>query len=724
MKRFLIVPPLLLLSASIFAQSLDTIKLEEVVIKELYAKPTIKRLDSIQGTYIYAGKKSEVINLAGLDANVAEKTARLIFAKVPGVFVYDMDGSGNQINISTRGLDPHRGWEFNIRRDGMLTNSDMYGYPASHYSMPMESIGSIELVRGTGALSYGAQFGGMLNYITKQPDTTKKIGFETINTAGAFGLLSTYNALGGKVGKLTYYAYYQKRVSNGYRDNGRSESDAQLVSLQYEPNANLSLKISWSRSKYLYQLPGALTDSMFNENPRQATRSRNYYSPDIHVPSLSIDWKITERSRISITSSAVLGQRSSVMFDRPANVLDTINTTTLDYNPRQVDIDNYNSYTTEIRFLQQYRLIGQTSSLTGGVQYMNNNMHRRQLGVGTTGSDYDLTITDVGWGRDMRFRTQNVAIFIENNFKFHPTLSVNVGARIEMGQSKLTGKAVYLPSDNIPPTTIKHQFPLLGGSIDYKPHKNHNVYAGFSQAYRPVLLKDIFPGSVYERTNENLKDAYGYNAEIGYRGNWMFLSWDVTGFLLRYNNRMGTVALTDSAGGLIIYKTNIGNSFTKGIELFTEANFKVADKVYVTIFTSTSIMDARYHDAEIRNGSSNTDVSGNKVESVPNWISRNGITLKYWKLSFTAQYSYVSESYADALNTLVPNSTASAGLVPSYGLLDLQLSGQITNKIVVKINLNNATNRQYFAKRPQFYPGPGVWSSDGIGFSASLGIKI
>ena len=60
-----------------------------------------------------------------------------------------MDGSGNQINISTRGLDPHRGWEFNIRKDGVVTNSDMYGYPASHYSMPMEAIQNIELVRGT-----------------------------------------------------------------------------------------------------------------------------------------------------------------------------------------------------------------------------------------------------------------------------------------------------------------------------------------------------------------------------------------------------------------------------------------------------------------------------------------------------------------------------------------------------------------------------------------------
>lgn len=65
----------------------------------------------------------------------------------------------------------------------------MYGYPASHYSAPMESFEKIELVRGTGSLQYGAQFGGMINYITKRPDTAKAFMFETMNTVGSFGFI-------------------------------------------------------------------------------------------------------------------------------------------------------------------------------------------------------------------------------------------------------------------------------------------------------------------------------------------------------------------------------------------------------------------------------------------------------------------------------------------------------------------------------------------------------
>ena len=112
--------------AQVQSDSIETEELPEVTIRSAKLL-NLDRLREVEGTRIWSGKKNEVIRIQTLDANVAEKNARQIFAKVPGVFVYDMDGTGNQINIATRGLDPHRGWEFNIRRDVAITNSDMYG---------------------------------------------------------------------------------------------------------------------------------------------------------------------------------------------------------------------------------------------------------------------------------------------------------------------------------------------------------------------------------------------------------------------------------------------------------------------------------------------------------------------------------------------------------------------------------------------------------------------
>lgn len=707
--------------------SLDTIPnidLNVITIKDARNPQDIKRLSPIENTYIFAGKKSEVIELTNKDVALSEKYGRQIFSKIPGVFVYDMDGTGNQMNISTRGLDPHRGWEFNIRKDGIITNSDMYGYPASHYNVPMEAIEKIELVRGTGSLQYGAQFGGMMNYKSKLP-SDKTISFESINTVGSYDLVSTFNSLAGTLGKFRYGTYMTKKSIRGYRQNSDSKYNAENISLYYDASENFHIKLDWSHSNYVVHLPGALTDAMFNVDPTSSTRSRNYYNPDIHVPSIKVDWALGDDTKIRFTTSAVLGFRNSVLFDKPTTVADTIVKSSLQYNNRQVDIDNFNSYTSELRVQHTYSLLKQKSSVVAGVQYMNNDLHRQQLGKGTTGTDFDLALVTPGWGRDLHYKTSNFAAFVENNWALFNGFSLNTGIRVESGTSDLSGKTTYYPEDDLP-NKIKHSFPLLGISAEYKLSYTSNIYAGWSQAYRPVILKDIIPLSLTERSDKNLKDAEGSTVEAGYRGSWKFLKWDLSAFMMQYNNRLGTLALKDSTIGNYIYKTNIGNSLTKGLEMFIQGDIYLGNKSSLTIFTSTSYMDARYKDAKIRIGTSseNVSVDGNKVESVPKWISRNGLTFRHSIASLTILNSFTSESFADALNSVTPNTTGATGLVPSYNLLDLNFSIDITENLRLQLNGNNILDKQYFTKRPQFYPGPGIWPSDGRTISGTVSIKI
>lgn len=712
--------------SSSFAQSpvdsLAPVILNEVKVRAV--RPGIERLPQISNNYLWSGKKSEVISLETIDANIAERTPRQVFAKVPGVFVYDMDGSGNQTNFSTRGLDPHRSWEFNIRANGTITNSDMYGYPASHFNLPLEAVGRIELVRGTGALQYGAQFGGMLNYVIKRPDTTQQFSLETVNSLGSFGMFSTYNAIGGKIGKLEYYAFYNKRVSDGYRANSAADFDAQGLVLNYRAAANFALRAELLRSNYVYQLPGPLTDAMFKANPRQSTRARSYYNPEILVPSLTADWKIAPKTSLVWTVSAVLGDRRSVLFDRSATIPDTINHSTFQYNGRQVDNDNFNSYTTELRLLQSYSIFGKNAHLAFGTQYINNDLHRQQQGKGSTGSDFDMSITAAGWGRDMHLKTQNIALFAENKFQITRNFSLSPGIRFESGASKMLGNISYLPPLEVE-NTIKHEFTLLGLNTEYTINALQNVYAGWSQAYRPVIFKDIIPGSVYERANKNLKDAYGYNAEIGWRGSYQGLKWDVGAFSMLYQNRLGN--LTEYSGELdtlILYRTNIGDSRTNGLELFLEYGFRITDHLYASIFTSTSYFDAKYLGDSIRfNAKENRSIKGKRVESTPQWISRNGLNLKYKALSLSFLYSYTAKSFADPLNTEIPNASGTIGLVPAYGLLDVNASYRV-NKLIFRLSINNITDKQYFTKRPTFYPGPGIWPSDGRSIALTVGVKL
>jgi Fe(3+) dicitrate transport protein len=705
------------------ADTTKLVDLEAIEIRSYRAPQAVRQLPDVHQTYIIGGRKNEVLDIKDLPANLAEKTGRQLFAKVPGAFIYDMDGAGNQVNLAIRGLDPHRSWEFNVRQNGIVINTDIYGYPASHYSMPMESIERVELVRGTAALQYGQQFGGMINYVTKSADTTRAFSLETINTAGSFGLFSSYNAVGGKVGKLTYYAYYQKRVSEGYRDGARSDAEAQFASLSYDFTPRLSLRAELGRSVYLYRLPGPLTDAMFAENPRQATRQRDYYSPDIYVPSLTLDWAPSERTSLQWVVSGVYGTRSSVMFEGFADRIDRIDSLTNAFAPRNVHIDRYHTRTSELRLLHHYQLGGMKSVLSTGARYYNNRMERQQRGEGTTGFDYDLGVRDGFFGRDVSLHSHSIAFYLENMIYLNSRLSLSPGLRYEYGRSQMSGFIDYLEPAEVP-NEIRYNFPALGVNAQYRFHALHRLYGGISQANRPVMFKDVIPASTLAIVNEGLRDAFGFNAEIGLAGYWgERIKYDLTYFWMQYNNRVGDLVL-ERDGGSVLARSNIGNSRSQGVELFAEAALWQGRQGMISAFSSTAYLDAVYQNAALALRGENIDISGNRVEATPRWTSRNGLTLVYRGFSALLQYSYVAESFSDPLNTAIPTANGAAGPVPAYGLWDFNLAYKFFDRYIFRLGVNNLTDEQYFTRRPLFYPGPGIWSSDGRSIVVSLGAKF
>jgi Fe(3+) dicitrate transport protein len=671
---------------------------------------------------IYAGTKNEIVQVAGLAANIAEKTGRQIFARVPGAFVYDMDGSGNQVNVSTRGLDPHRSWELNVRQDGVLLNSDMYGYPASHYSPPMEAIERLELTRGTAALQYGSQFGGLLNYVTKGAPANRRAAFESISSVGSYGLRSTYNSIGGTADRWSYFGYLNLRRSDGFRSNGTSDANAEYLALSFAPSSTLTLRGRVGHSRYVYRLPGPLTDAQFNADPRQATRSRNYYSPDIVVPSLSLEWQRPGGVRVATSVSGVFGPRNSVQVLGFGNQPDTANASGL-LAARQVDIDRFRSLTVESRATQPWGWRGQEQVLAFGLALASNRMRRQQQGVGTRGDDFDLTVGASGFQRDVTYRTENGAAYLENLFRLTPRWSVIPGMRVEVGRTRMNGRLAYYDPDDTP-RAVDHRYPLLGLRSTYQLSAAHEWYGGFSQSYRPQILKDVLPNSPLELTDPNLQDSRGWTAETGMRGSLgARVRYDVTAFEMRIGDRFGTVLRPQGAGS-ILFRTNVGDSRTRGLELSADVVLWQGDGGVVRAYTSTAWYDARYTTGSVVAGGQNVAITGRRVESVPSLTSRSGVALEGDRFSLQGLVSYVADTYADALNTRAPSANGAIGLVPQYTLVDLNGGIRVTRQVRVRVGVNNLLDRMYFTKRPQFYPGPGIWPSDGRSLQASLELSF
>ena len=694
-------------------QPVGAVRLRQVLVRERAAPGSVGTARDVNGPLVLAGAKSDVVQVAQMDANLAEKTARQVFARVPGIFVYDMDGAGNQMNVSTRGLDPHRSWELNVRQDGVLVNSDLYGYPASHYSPPLEAMERLELVRGTAALQYGSQFGGLVNYVTKTPDTSRAASFESINSAGSYGLLSTYDAVGGRVGPLTYYGYVSARVADGYRANARSDYAAQYLRAAVRVSPSLAVRAQVGRSVYRYRIPGPLTDAMFRADPRASTRSRNYFSPDITVPSLTAEWTPAPATRVTAQLSGVVGTRSSVQFVGFATTPDRPDSATGQYAPRQVDIDRFRSVTGELRLLHDWRARGRAHTLAAGVALADNAMRRRQQGRGTTGRDYDLTLVSGDFARDITYRTGNVAAYVEQLLRLTPRWSLVPGARIERGTTRMAGRLAYYDPADVP-RRVRHHFPLFGVRTELQGPGGAELYGGWSQAYRPQILKDVLPESPIERTDPDIRDARGWTLEGGVRGALGGVSYDAGVFALRYDDRFGAVVRTDAATGeSYVFKTNVGSTLTRGVELRVEVPLLVRERLAVRTFTATSYFDAAYRAGTVVDAGSNRPLLGNRVEGVPEWISRTGITATGPRWSATLLGSHVGPSFADPLNTAAPTANGARGRVPAYTLLDLNGSVTVAHWLRLGVGVSNALDARYFTKRPTFYPGPGVWPSDG-----------
>ena len=77
--------------------------LSEVIIKgQKIREFELQRLNDVEGTSIYAGKKTEVILVDQSMANLASNNSRQIYSQISGLNIYQNDDAGIQLHIGGR----------------------------------------------------------------------------------------------------------------------------------------------------------------------------------------------------------------------------------------------------------------------------------------------------------------------------------------------------------------------------------------------------------------------------------------------------------------------------------------------------------------------------------------------------------------------------------------------------------------------------------------------
>lgn len=693
---------------------------------------------AIQGVTLLSAKTINVIDLKKVLANQANNNARELFKTVPGLNIWENDNSGIQLNIGGRGLNPNRTTNFNTRQNGYDISADALGYPETYYTPPAQALQRIEVLRGAASLQFGTQFGGMLNFVMKQGPKDKALEFVTENTYGGFNFFNTFNSIGGTVAKkqLNYYAFYQYKRGDGWRPNANFEVHNGYAQLEYKPNKKLSIRAEQTIMQYLAHQPGGLTDTEFAQNARQSKRERNWFRVNWNLSALTLNYKFSSLTQLNVRNFALFASRQSL------GNLQAINRP--DYGEaRDLIKGHYMNFGNETRLVHRYKLLSNVSALVTGVRiYKGYTTQQQGLSNNhTTGTLSDFTFSAAPKGilkSDYAFPSFNFAAFAENYFAITEKFSVTPGVRFEYIHTEADGyyqDLVVVPSstgwDTIRNEAIdeyrsnSRSIFLAGVGVSYKLSKNIEVYGNFSQNYRGINFNDMRISNPNQEVDPNLKDEYGFNADIGFRGSYKGLfNFNATIFYLGYNRRIGNIQSErpNKDNPLIIepytLRTNVGNARVIGTEFFVEADFwKLFSKQKKTpfslnVFANFSILDGRYTQTD------NSFASGKQLEFVAPIILRTGVSFGYKTFKLSYQYSYTSKHYSDATNAeWVPN--AVVGVIPSYGVMDISASYQ-WKWFTLQAGINNLTNEVYFTRRAASYPGPGILPADGLSFYVTL----
>ncbi|GAL66677.1 TonB-dependent receptor domain-containing protein [Jejuia pallidilutea] len=724
--------------------------LSEVVIqakkREVF---DLKRAKDVEGTTIYAGKKTEVILVDQIIGNKSNSNARQIYAQVAGLNIYESTNCGLQLSIGGRGLDPNRTANFNTRQNGYDISADVLGYPESYYTPPAEALEEIQLIRGAASLQYGTQFGGLINFKLKSP-SAKPLEIVTRQSYDTNCGFATFNSFSGTNGKLSHYSYvsYKNNLNEAPRDNMGLEAFNAYTNINYQLSSKTAIGLEYTHLSYTAQQSGGLTDVQFYRDPTFSNRTRNWFRVNWNLLTAKFNHEFSENERFNAVFWGMNSSRSAIGF-RTNRVSQVDN---LD-EPRDLQVGNFRNWGAELRYLKNYTIGKKKSTLLLGSKYYQAFNEERQ-GPGTNGRDANFNFIEYAVAdlptelrqSDFNFPNLNASLFAENIFYVSNKLSITPGIRFEYikTESEGTFRAVnrdlagnaLLDSTFEDNRTRERNILLLGLGLSYKPNTGIEFYGNLSQNYRSVTFNDIRIVNPSFQVDENIDDESGFTAGLGLRGRYKkLLSYDANVFGLWYKDRIDEVIRTGTRinafgetvenGRVIRFRGNIGDALIYGFESLVDWNiretfFKNYKEYKFNYYVNLAVIQSEFTASEI------SGVEGNELPFVPQINLRTGIKLGYRNLLMDVQYSYLSSQFTDASNALQnsnDNVSGIIGAIPSYSVFDLSLSYRY-RKWTLEAGINNVLNEQYFTQRATGYPGPGIIPALPRSYYTTLQLKL
>jgi Fe(3+) dicitrate transport protein len=675
---------MLAISSPVLAQEKEK-RLSDVVVEgtaEESAVEKLRPLPEVKDTKIYSGKKTSVTPLETLP-QIPNNNYRQAFSQTAGLLTSEVSGEGFA-SINYRGLgDPHESFNINLLRDGLPISADMYGYPANYYQPPLDSISSIEFLRGGAGLVYGPHVGGAINFVSRAPSkdpweiTTKQV-------FGSKNFYSTYNELSGTQGNTAYMGFFHHRGSDGFRDdNANYKVTNGSLSFFVTPDSDSKWSINLDAYDGDHGEAGGLTlDSgeglaSYVEDRFQTTTKFDRLRIERYAGSIGYDHKFDSQTKFE-------GKVFGTYYDRfsrrqSAGTAETFGGL---YNgeTNTIAVQTFWTGGFDGRVKYDYELGCDTSTLTTGVTlYGVSSPFRQETG--------DTPFANVGTlNRDIDRYTASGAVFAENRFVFGG-FKVTPGIRVENIYQQVDEKF-----NSNADATLREQddfvtVPLFGVGASYDLGSASEWYANVSQAYKPKAYQDVIPLGTGDTISSDLNPARSVTYETGFRGlpaKWA--KFDTSVFLISFAEQFGRVGTNIQ---------NVGRSRTLGFDFSVDVDtLGLIDEVQggdgqsdlgaLRLYANASFLNAEF---------TSGPVDGKTPQYAPDYLLRTGVIYDYQSVAKLALLStFVDAHYADDGNT-------ENRYIPSYKVWDLTAEVPvIPNVLSVVAGVNNLFDENYYAR--------------------------
>ena len=203
----------------------------------------------------------------------AATTVPQLLQSLAGVRTRDLSGSPN-VQVDMRGFGIFGDQNTLVLLDGVRI-SENEQLTVNWSAIPLSSIERIEIVRGGGAVLYGAgASGGTINIITRAPEQNARSAY----LGGGFGSYGTRDARAGATlsgehaGLSLHGSHYE---SDNYRENNPVRIDNAQGDVRWRSDTT-SLALKFGADDQKTGLPGAITEAQIAANRRQAATPNDF----------------------------------------------------------------------------------------------------------------------------------------------------------------------------------------------------------------------------------------------------------------------------------------------------------------------------------------------------------------------------------------------------------------------------------------------------------------